>query len=114
VSSNAWMNRLVITSCIGILTTGAAAQDLPLRDPMRPYSIERSAERATQVARPRVSAILISTVRRIAVIDGETYAEGDVFAGAEIVRIEPRSVHLRRGDRELVMALLESAPSQEN
>lgn len=103
--------KLMAIGCIGFLATTARAEDPPLRDPMRPYSIERSVERAARVARPRVSAILISSTRRVAVIDGETYLEGDVFAGAEIVRIEPKSVHLGRGGTELIMPLVEQTPS---
>jgi hypothetical protein len=104
------VGKIVATTCIGLLATVTSAQDPPLRDPMRPYAVERSAERTARPTPPRVSTILISNTRRVAVIDGETYSEGDVFSGAEIVRIEPKAVYLRRGGNELVMPLIEQAP----
>ena len=93
-------------ACVTLMTlTGFAfAQDLPLEDPMRPYSPAPSeSARARDI--PRVSAILISPSRRVAVIDGRSYGIGDLFNGAEILRIDSKSVHLRRGDRDFVMNL---------
>lgn len=88
-------------------TAGSFAQEQPLGDPMRPYRADNGA--GTEKASPRrlrLSGVLVSTTRRIAVINGSLYREGDEVQGARITRIEPESVRLRRGDEELVVPLV--------
>ena len=61
-----------------------------LRDPTRP---ERFAEPVSgfvgkkKVTLPRLSSVLIGDDRRLAVIDGELMAEGDVSNGLRVQRI---------------------------
>ena len=103
--SSSLSKKLPAAACVLLLVDTGLAQDPPLRDPMRPHSVEQASESRVHVEPPRVSAILISPMRRIALIDGQAYRVGDVLDGAEITRIDSRSVHLRRGGAELVMPL---------
>jgi MSHA biogenesis protein MshK len=90
-----------------------AAEDLPLKDPMRPYQAPVGGVRIGAAERTiEVSAILISPQRRIAVINGELYREGDLVEGAELVRIEAESVRLKRAGEETVVPLDASAGRQ--
>jgi MSHA biogenesis protein MshK len=89
-----------------------AAEDLPLQDPMRPYQAPVGGAGVGAERRTEVSAILISPQRRIAVINGELYREGDLVDGALLVRIEADSVRLKRGDRETVVPLDANAGRQ--
>ena len=113
MSSHAEMRRARIadarrrlSSCMALmfLTGFTFAQDRPLEDPMRPY-VPAPGTRTEIEDAPRVSAILISESRRVAVIDGRSYRVGDRFNGARITRIDAKSVHLRRDDRDFVMEL---------
>ena len=99
-----------------VLGAGAArAQELPLGDPMRPYRVESTpgTERSAP-DRLELSAVLISTTRRIAVINGNFYREGDQVAGARITRIEPGSVRLRRGGEDVVVPLIREGARASN
>jgi hypothetical protein len=84
----------------------ALADEQPLRDPMRPFEPgaiaqgHRSAER-----RIVLTGILVSENRRIAVIDNQLYRVGDHVNGNEIIRIDPRSIRIRRGAEEVLIAL---------
>jgi MSHA biogenesis protein MshK len=89
-----------------------AAEELPLQDPMRPYQAPVGGARVGTARQIEVSAILISPQRRIAVINGELYREGELVDGAELVRIEADSVRLKRGDQEFVVAL-DASPGRE-
>lgn len=109
VSKAATKERLVTLACSAVVAGHVCAQELPLKDPMRPFSVERAIQSTSTAPRPRVSAILISPERRIAVIDDRHYREGDVFGGASIIRIESRAVYLRRGEQNFVMSLAEHA-----
>jgi MSHA biogenesis protein MshK len=96
---------LVIVA-IGWLACAAEAQELPLRDPMRPF-VPDSGGGAGEAA-PRgfeLSAVFISATRRIAVINGDLVREGDRVGNAQITRIDSQSVRLRRGNEELVLRL---------
>lgn len=84
----------------------ARAEDPPLRDPTRPYRAQAaSGERGSAPHRPELSAVLVSPLRRVAVIDGKLYHVGERVDGALVTRIEPRAVYLRRGDEERVLRL---------
>jgi hypothetical protein len=53
----------------------------------------------------RLTAVLISPTRRIAVINGKTYSQGQKVGGVEIVLVEAQSVGLREGAEEWVVQL---------
>jgi hypothetical protein len=84
----------------------AVAQQGTLGDPMRPFEADQSF--TAEESAPRqlsLTAVLISSERKIAIINGALYREGDSIAGAIITRIEPQGVHLRRGSELLVVPL---------
>jgi hypothetical protein len=85
---------------------GVAAEDLPLQDPTLPYEqAQTPAARGSVSRRLELTAVLISSQRRIAVINGKFYREGEHVDGAQITRIEPESVGLRRGSEEMEVRL---------
>ena len=78
----------------------------PLGDPMRPYSPPSPTAGDQRVARPfTLTGVLVAATRRIAVINGALYQEGDTINGARIVRIQSDSVQLRRGSENLSLQL---------
>ena len=79
---------------------GAASAGEPLRDPTRPVYLD--AERtgpSDRAPRFNVSAIFVSEVRRIAVLNGRTVTIGDRVDGATITAIEQDRVRLAYGGR---------------
>lgn len=100
---------LGITAC-SLLLVGAvqAAETSPrasvmmdgieVRDPTRPldWLAERTPPSRENVTRPklRISSILISPVRRLAIINGRSMAEGDKIAGATVQRVSADGVRL--------------------
>lgn len=86
----------------------ATAEELPVRDPMRPFAAAAVASGAAPAASgPRfvLTAVLLAAERRVAVVNGEPRLLGDTVAGAKIVAIEADAVRLQEGDKELVIAL---------
>lgn len=82
------------------MTSGPAV--LALEDPTRPPV--KPTAKATKVKRamPQLRSILVSPLRRIAVIDDRVLAEGGRTAGYELVRIDSQAVVLRLGGGELI------------
>jgi hypothetical protein len=84
-----------------------SAAEPPLHDPMRPYQVAPQAGPGISIPRRlELSAILVSSQRRIAVINKHFYREGDVVDGAEVIRIHPEFVQLRRGSENLEVRLI--------
>lgn len=85
----------------------AAAEEPPLRDPMRPFASGTGAGVAAAAAAPRfvLTAVLIAPTRRVAIVNGKPYVQGEAVDGAEIVAIELDSVRLREGAAERVVSL---------
>jgi len=82
------------------------AADPPLGDPMRPYVPTSPTAGAQRTSRPfTLTGVLISATRRVAVINGALYGEGDTIDGARVVSIEPNSVQLRRGTQNFALQL---------
>jgi MSHA biogenesis protein MshK len=84
----------------------SAAEEPPLRDPMRPYEQAQIPDaRGNQPRRIALTAVLISAERRIAVINGKFYREGESVDGAQITRIESESVRFRRAGQDIEVRL---------
>lgn len=98
--------RLSIAAVLLLALGATHAAEPPLRDPMQPFRPTVGGA-AQAVAKPRyaLTAVLISTVRKVAVVNGRPVREGGRVDGAEIVRIEPTAVHLRDAGRALVIPL---------
>lgn len=100
--------RLAVAAAVALLAAGSAAADDVgrLNDPMQPYAPEPGAEpQSTGPAPFTLNAVLVSSSRRVAVINGEIRREGDRVGDATVTRIEPRRVALRRGGEEIVVRL---------
>ncbi|HJR69478.1 MAG TPA: hypothetical protein VKA43_05520 [Gammaproteobacteria bacterium] len=86
----------------------AAAEELPVRDPMRPFAARAAGGGANPAAPgPRfvLTAVVLAAERRVAVVNGEPRLLGDTVAGAKIVAIEANAVRLTEGGNELVIPL---------
>lgn len=97
-------NLLLSVVFVGVLMAGSstvAAEQL--RDPTRPYSVPVYHE----MVRPqfKVNAIIVSSERRIAIVNGKRVGEGDRVDGATVVSISKRKLILDVGDRELTLGL---------
>jgi hypothetical protein len=96
-----------------LLALTAVAAEPPLRDPMQPYRAVAGAEGPGGVPAPRfrLTAVLISPERRVAVVNGKAYGEGAHVDGVEITSIDARSIRLRDGDEELIVHLGSPRPA---
>lgn len=96
----------LVATLVVALSTTAAAQEATLQDPLQPPGSAQTEAPAQAAPRPfRLSAVLISSSRRVAVVNGEIRREGDRVAGATVARIEPRQVTLSRGGEDIVVRL---------
>jgi hypothetical protein len=90
-----------------VAAAAASADDRPPpRDPTQPYG--RAAEAiAGAPSGPRftLTAVLISSERRVAIVNGKPYLQGDRIGGAELVRIDANAVRLRDGGGDIVVPL---------
>lgn len=105
-------DRIVAALMLALLCGGAGAETLG--DPMRPW--QRAAAPAPVGNRGvyDLSAILYSSQRRVAVINGRSVSEGDRIGAARVTRIERRSLELdERGRRiRLVLSPATSRPKE--
>ena len=100
---------LIAAPLLALVFTSANAE---LDDPTRPsYPLAETAT-ATAGATLRVSAVFISGDRRIAVINGQRFREGESVAGAIVSTIARNEVSFVRGDRAFSVSLL-SGPSRQ-
>ncbi len=84
-----------------LLTDGAEL----LRDPTRPYSAGPVVVAARAVTTFRVTAILMSEKRRVAIVNGQRVSEGDRVDGATVVEILADSLRLNLHGKELTARL---------
>lgn len=102
------MSRLFLASMLAALLASASARadELELGDPMRPFVRAPQATSGNGAARPfRLTGVLIGATRRVAVINGAVYREGETVNSARVVRIEPGTVHLQRNGEAWVLQL---------
>jgi hypothetical protein len=93
-----------------LLARAAYAEELPVRDPMRPFGSAVAATSSSEslaAGKPRLAltGVFISPARRVPFQNGKPYVPGAVVDGAEIVAIEPNAVRLREHGVELVVSL---------
>lgn len=94
---------MTIVATIGIRSQISA--DV-LIDPMRPYTPEVRVERSVGGKAYVLSAILYSTERRIAIVNGRPVSEGQRIHGARVERIEPGKVELLVDGNRLKLVLI--------
>jgi hypothetical protein len=87
-----------------------ADEQLPVRDPMRPFGRDGGGVSAAAPA-PRftLTGVVISPSRRVAILNGRPYLQGDSVDGARIVTIEAHAVRFDDRGAELVVPLKTAA-----
>jgi len=101
----------ILTVIIALAIALPAAGQTVLRDPTRPPSAAEVAAWFDQGAQTRAStpfhlqSILLSSQRRIAIIDGQRLQAGDTIEGAEVQRIEPGRVVLERDGQAIELTI---------
>jgi MSHA biogenesis protein MshK len=89
---------LAAAGAAGAAPVSAAMQDMP--DPMRPpAALGASRDTAAGAASggPVLQSVLISPLRKIAIVDGQTVAVGDKVGDAKVVHISEGEVTLQSG-----------------
>ncbi|BCR06406.1 hypothetical protein DESUT3_34750 [Desulfuromonas versatilis] len=107
LSRKKWFSCCILFAAA--LALAVDARGAELRDPTRP-PIPAAPERAPEPLRSkapdwRLSSILVSPERRVAVISGQAVVEGDRIDGARVVAITPSAVLLQKGKREYTLNL---------
>jgi hypothetical protein len=98
--------RRAIALAALLVAIGAAADEPDPKDPMQPFRPGAAGYAGgPTVPRFRLTAVLVSPARRVAIVNGRPYQIGERIDGAEVIRIEPQAVHLRDGDAELKIGL---------
>jgi hypothetical protein len=74
---------------------------------MRPFSADPAAQPGARAAAPRfeLTAVLLASDRRVAVVNGKAYLLGESVDGAKLVAIEAAAVRFDDAGRELVIPL---------
>jgi hypothetical protein len=97
--------KSLIALCL--MATLSSAQADSLLDPMRPPSVQ--AKTRTDTSALKVTAILRSGERRIAIVDGKAIGEGDCIGNATIDSIDADEVHYTRAGRHETARLASAA-----
>jgi MSHA biogenesis protein MshK len=103
--TRAWVLALLAGMVASELGAQGAGQ---IPDPTRPpdalpESVETS--EAPAAGARRLTAIVISPTRRVAVVDGVTVRVGDAVGHARVSAIEPLEVRLSGADGEVVLSI---------
>lgn len=94
--------QIVLASACMIV--GVTAQPAsPLRDPTRPYSAAVTVP--TAAVRFKLSAILVSEQRRVAVVNGQRVMQGDQVDGATVTEILSDELRLEYQGKVIVTRL---------
>jgi hypothetical protein len=106
------LTRLALCLLIAAASATVARADAPpLRDPMQPFKAVAGAGGGAGVAggpRFRLTAVLISPTRRVAILNGVPRLEGDRVDGATLTHIDAQSVRLEQGAASWVIHLGEA------
>lgn len=106
------MVRLMLVSILLLLSTfffAAVGQATDFYDPLRPHTATRSTvtEKAVAVPDPtvdwRLTAVLISAQRSVAIINGSSFRPGDQLEGFRLVSIFPDRVILKKNGTTKVL-----------
>jgi hypothetical protein len=109
------VSRAALAILLAVVAAGTAAraEELPVRDPMRPFAVSLEGSSGGAAAAPRfeLTAVLLAADRRVAVVNGRPYLLGELVDGARIVAIEAGAVRFDDNGSELVIPLgRKSAP----
>jgi hypothetical protein len=98
----------LVLACLVLIVGAALAAEPAVHDPTEPYRPGAGGAGGTAGApapRFKLTAVLISPTRRVAIVNGKPLQEGQRVAGAELVKIDAHSVQLRDGNRDFVVQL---------
>lgn len=84
------MFKLIITALFAALLSISVQA---LNDPTRPSYYQQGAAKKTTF---KLNSVLWSKQRRVAIINGKALSEGDVIAGAKVVKIEKHQVRINQ------------------
>ena len=91
---------------LALAVTAAHGAEPPVGDPMRPFQhVGEGARGESSAPAFRLTAVLISASRRVAIVNGKPCTQGEVVDGAEVASIAPDAVALRRGEKQWVIHL---------
>lgn len=94
---------------LAVWALSGQSQELRVQDPTRPTAISRTEGGTPQAATSlRLTGVLVSESRRIAVINGRFYRVGDRVNGEEITRIDPGSIRIMRGGKQVLVTVKNS------
>lgn len=96
---------LIVTAAMTLGLVPAASAE-PDRDPTRPYSAQAIPSPGSRNTAFNVSAIFVSTARRVAIVNGQRVTEGDSINGAVVVEISKNALRLNLNGKELTTRLL--------
>jgi len=103
------VSRDLVLACCLLVAGSARAAEPAMHDPTQPFRAPAGGEAAAPASGPqprfKVTAVFVSPTRRVAVVNGHALQEGQRIGGAEVVKIDGRSVQLREGNREFVVPL---------
>jgi MSHA biogenesis protein MshK len=98
--------------CAFVALSSASAETLT--DPTRPPAgFGQNVVQSEDFSAPQLQSILISPIRRIAIISGKALKAGDKFGDAQLVAISENEVVLRSGKVWKVLKLYPSLRKQE-
>ncbi len=100
--------RILAHACwsLWLLTAWAAAQTIP--DPTRPLTsigVASGEMAASAVVGPVLQSVLISPIRKMAIISGQTVKLHGKFGDARLIHIDETEVILRNGKTEQILKL---------
>ena len=88
------------------LLGATSVQAAPFADPFRPpRQLEPARPEPAVNAASRLESLLIAPDRRVAVIDGQQYREGERFGDGRVLRISETEVVIRHADRDVRLTL---------
>ena len=100
-------NLITVAATVSLLLT--APLQAALKDPTRPPNMVAAVStspKKNQQPRWMLTSTLISMQRRTAVINDTVVSRGDHINGAKIISIQPSSVRLRIGGKDLTLIML--------
>lgn len=104
------LKNLVATILLAGCTVGSAFADGLLRDPTRPYTATE--RKAAAAPRYIVSAIIVSSDRRVAIVNGQRVSVGGSVDNATVVSIEKQKLVLETNGKQMTIGLADGTARQ--
>lgn len=102
--------RVIVIVCVLSGAPGPGFANEVLQDPTRPYV----AGGRTMVASPNftVNAIIVSSERRVAIVNGRRVGVGGLIDGAKVISIDKEKLILEKDGKRITAALHDGASRQ--